>query len=272
MPQCRNYSLFLLLLVGGITPAATAEEAGRSQEDPIIRKARQAAMEFAAALPNFICQEMMSRFRSTTPLSGWQPLDMLTADLMFENGKEQYQKLAIDGKAVRRRMDQVRGAWSTGEFGSVLAQLFSPAKAAEFRRVPDGSRNDTSGAALYEFDVPRDRSQWMISVGDRGAMPHYRGSLRIEPDTGRVERIEMEACDLPAWFPANRVESTIDYQAVAIGTQEYFLPVHSEMLMCFRGENYCVRNAIAFANYRRYGSESRIQFADVGGAGASTGR
>jgi hypothetical protein len=88
-------------------------------------------------------------------------------------------------------------------------------------------------------------SQWMISVGDRGAMPYYRGSLRIEPDTGRVERLQTESCDLPAWFPASRVESTIDYQAVAIGAQEYFLLVHSEMLTCFRRENYCVRNAIA---------------------------
>src|SRR5579862_7120182 len=56
----------------------------------VISKASQAADDFARALPNFVCQEVMSRFQSDTPRPIWLPVDVVTSELVFENGKENY--------------------------------------------------------------------------------------------------------------------------------------------------------------------------------------
>ena len=111
----------------------TIPRSSASQTDDLIRKATDAALDFTQGLPNYVCQELMARYQSDSNPPHWQALDIVSAAVVYENGKEDYRNLAINGRAINKKMEELNGAWSTGEFGTILIDLFSPATAADFR-------------------------------------------------------------------------------------------------------------------------------------------
>jgi hypothetical protein len=227
--------------------------------DPFIEKARAAAESFSEKLPNYICKEFMARFASTTHPADWKALDVVSSDVVYEGGRESYRNLAINGKLVKKTMEQLDGAWSTGEFGTVLRDLFSRATAADFRFSRESSIAGLR-ARVYNFQVDKPNSHWHIQVASQSVEPAYKGAIWIDPRNARVLRIEMQARALPLEFPADTLESAVDYEYVRIGTAEFLLPVHAEGLSCQRGTNNCSRNTIDFRNYHKYEADSSISF------------
>ena len=249
----------------GETRASTIEKEDEAplaerQGDALIRKAQEAALEFTEGLPNYICQESIARFQSESHPVNWRAVDVVSSEVVYENGKEDYRKLAINGKAVKKGMEELSGAWSTGEFGTVLIDLFSPATAADFR--PRGeARIAGVSAKVYNFEVQRENSHWVVHAAPQTYQPAYKGSVWIDPATARVLRIEMQARNFPQEFPTDTVESATDYEYVRLGgTQQFLLPVHAETLSCQRGSSLCARNVIDFRNYHKYSGESTIDF------------
>jgi len=228
--------------------------------DTLIGKAREAADAFEQKLPNYVCEQMTTRFQSEGRPVRWSPVDVVSAEVVYEDGRERYRRIAVNGKATQKTMEQLGGSWSKGEFGSVLADLFSPATAAEFHP----RRNDTIAgrhAEVYNFSVEQPRSHWTLYAPSQMVRPAFSGSVWIEPRTGRVLRIELQARRVPEGFPFNTVESAVDYQYVRLGdTQEFLLPVHAETLSCQRDSSFCVHNVIDFRNYHRYAGESTITY------------
>jgi len=83
----------------------------------------------------------------------------------------------------------------------------------------------------------------------------------VDPRSGRVLRIEMQARRIPQEFPFDTIESTVDYQYIRLGGPgEFLLPVHAEILSCQRGSSMCARNVIDFRNYHHYTGESKITY------------
>ncbi|MEO7651734.1 MAG: hypothetical protein ABIZ80_14815 [Bryobacteraceae bacterium] len=240
--------------------AAVEEPAAPRKEDPFIVKAREMATTFTETLPNYVCQQVTARFLNRSHITSWQALDVITAEVIYENGQEHYRNLAINGKPTKKNMEEMGGSWSKGEFGTVLRDLFSPATAAEFRFRREST---TAGLAsrMYDFQVEREGSHWHIQVASQSVMPAYKGSVWIEKSTGRVLRIEMQTRNMPSEFPMDKVESASDYEYIRIGgTQQFLLPVHAETLSCQRGTNVCSRNSIDFRNYHKYSGEANITF------------
>jgi hypothetical protein len=230
------------------------------ETDQLIRRATDAALDFTESLPAYVCQEMMSRYQSETRPARFNALDVLTMNLVYENGKEDYRDLAINGKRSDKTLQESGGAWSTGEFGTVLIDLFAPATGANFQFQRE-SRIGGVPAKLYDFDVKRENSHWDVHAMSQTYSPAYKGSVWIDPQTARVLRIEMEAYNIPAAFPLDTVESATDYQYVRLGdAKQHLLPVHAENLSCQRGTPYCSKIVIDFRNYHKYQGESTITF------------
>jgi hypothetical protein len=241
-------------------PAAAAAPAGEPAEDPLIEKARAAVTSFTETLPNYVCQEVISRYDSNTLKPDWRPLDVISSDVVYEDGRESYRNLKVGGKAVNKSIEELGGSWSTGEFGTLMRSLFSPLSAARFRRFRDSTAAGRA-AVVYSFEVDRENSNWLVRVASQSIEPAYRGRVWIDKETARVLRIEMETVSLPEAFPLEKVESTADYQFVRLAAaSQYLLPVNAEILSCQRGSNYCSRNHIDFRNYHKYAGESTITF------------
>ncbi len=242
-------------------PTASISPTSDTPSDPrvaFIEEAKSASTGFLGSLPNFVCAQQTTRYVSEGKAKDWQAVDVLAVDVVYEAGREKYEHLTINGKPSKKPAEE-SGAWSTGEFGTVLADLFSPSTAAKFRY----SRTEKIAgfeASVYKFDVERPHSHWKIYFRSQWIMPAYRGSLWLDKKTARVLRIEMQATDVPKDFLADTTESAVDYELVSLGTQKFLLPVHAEVLTCMRGTSTCDKNVIEFRNYHKFSGESTIQF------------
>jgi len=231
--------------------------------DPLVAKATEAALDFTEGLPNYVCQEIMARYESTARPANWQALDVVGTAVVYENGKEDYRDVTVNGRPVKKSLEQVGGASSTGEFGTMLIDLLSPATDAQFRYRRD-ERASGVITKVYDYSVKRENSHWQITMGSQTYRPPYKGSVWIDPATARVMRIEMQAFGFPDDFPTDDVESAMDYQYTRLGdTKQYLLPVHAETLSCQRGSDFCSHNVIDFRNYHKYSGESTITFGDT---------
>jgi hypothetical protein len=239
-------------------PAAPAPEPPKA--DAVVDKARSAARAFDEKLPNYICEQFTTRYQSVARPVDWKPVDIVSAEVIYENDHERYRNIKINGKQTVKSMQESGGTWSTGEYGTVLADLFSGSTGAEFRR----RKTDTIAgvaAVVYDFSVERERSHWAIHAPSQLVMPAYRGAVWIDARSGRVLRIETQARRLPEEFPFDTIESAVDYQYIRLGGPgEFLLPVHAEILSCERGTSNCTRNAIDFRNYHHYTGESTITY------------
>ncbi len=251
--------------VTGVQPNAETRRSplsvlAQTSDDPVIEKAREVAAQFAGVLPNFFCQQITTRYESDHPKEGWTALDIVTADVAYEDGHETYKNIKVGNKSVNKNMEDIGGTRSSGEFASILEDLMSPYTNAIFKK---GGTDTIHGRStwVYSYDIPRERSHWRVEAPSQLYYPASRGSIWIDKQTSRVLRIEQEARGIPILFPFDTVETATDYDYVRLATPEPFLlPVDAEVLSCVRGSSNCSRNKIEFRNYRKFGSESSITF------------
>ena len=237
-------------------PAASAPTRSLNPSEALIERAREAAFEFSQKLPNFICQEVMSRFAQR----GREPemsLDVVSADIIYDDGHESYRNVKINDRPTDRGLEEIGGASSTGEFASTLLEIFNPHADAQFR---SGGASSISGfsAQVYDFQVRSENSHWMVHSGSQTLAPAYGGSVWIDPTTARVLRIEIQARDIPSDFPMDTVESAVDYSYVSISGTSFLLPAHAESLGCQRGTRVCSHNLIDFRNYHEFKADIKI--------------
>jgi hypothetical protein len=240
-------------------PAEAAPDFIPVQEDPIIVKAKEAASDFVGVLPNFFCRQLTTRYESDRPKDGWQAIDTISADLAYENGHESYTNIKV-GNKPQKSMEETGGNWSTGEFASLLDDIFDPGTAATFRKSGQDTINGRS-ATTFKFDVTREHSHWRVIMAAQLYYPAFRGTIWIDRETSRVLRLEMESRNMPLLFPLSKVEEAVDYDFVRLATpRPFLLPTVSEVLSCQQGSSHCSRNRIEFRNYRKFGAESGITF------------
>jgi hypothetical protein len=237
-------------------PPAASPTRSPAPAESLIERAREAAWQFSQKLPNFVCQEFMSRFTQRGRQEK-MPLDLVSAEIIYEDGHESYHNVKIDNRPTDKPLQEIDGSWSTGEFASILLELFHPDTHAQFR---SGGASTISGfsAQVYDFQVQSGNSHWMLHAGSQNLAAAYQGSVWLDPNTARVVRIEMQARNLPSDFPMATVETAVDYSYVTIGDTSFLLPVHAEALGCERATSYCSHNIIDFRNYHEFKSEIKI--------------
>ncbi|MGI9075105.1 MAG: hypothetical protein ACR2JB_28170 [Bryobacteraceae bacterium] len=233
-------------------PAASASEG-------LIKRTKEWSETFTNGLPNFVCQQSTTRYMQESESSGWQVQDVVTAKVVYEDGKENYREITVGGKRTNKSMLDVGGSTSTGEFASTLYSLFSGASQAQFRFFRSTTLRD-SPTAIYDFNVALPNSNWMTKTGGQALRPAYSGSVWIDRTTAQVRRIEMQADNIPKDFPLDSLQWAVDYENVPLGTASFLLPVHAENLACWRGSPMCTKNQVDFRDYHKYSGESTITF------------
>jgi hypothetical protein len=227
----------------------------------LVEQAREAAARFLEGLPNYVCQEQATRYVSETRQPSWNVVDIVSAEVVYDDHQESYRNLQINGKPTKKAPED-SGAWSTGEFGTILGNLFAPQTATEFKYVQEDSIAHRA-ASVFDFKVKRVRSNWKIWVPGQYVLPQYKGSIWIDKQTAQVLRIEMQAKEIPEAFPEITVETAVDYDTINLGAADKFLlPVQAEALSCWRNSNECQRNVIQFRNYHKFEGESVIKFSE----------
>jgi hypothetical protein len=226
-----------------------------SPSEALIERARAAAFEFSEKLPNFICHEFMNRY--TQRGREETPLDVVSAEIIYDNGKESYRSVKINDRPTDTDLQEIGGSWSTGEFASTLLELFATNTDAHFRHRGASTIAGLS-AQVYDFQVRSENSGWRVHIGSKTLVTAYKGSVWVDPRTARVLRIEMQASNIPPDFPMDTIESSVDYSYMGIGGTSFVLPVHAESLGCQRGVGDCSHNIIDFRNYHEFKVDVKI--------------
>jgi hypothetical protein len=231
----------------------------KSASDALLDRSKEWAATFTQGLPNFVCKQLTTRYLERSKSTGWEALDVVTATVVYEDGKEDYREITVGGRKTNKNMMELGGSTSTGEFASVLQSLFSGYVNAEFKYYRS-STSEKAPASIYDFKVALKNSDWTITVGGQSLRPVYSGSIWIDRATAQVRRIEMQADNIPKDFPDDAVASAVDYDEVHLGTSTFLLPVHAENLSCQRGTTICTKNTIDFRDYHKYSGESTVTF------------
>ena len=189
---------------------------------------------------------------------------------------------------------------SWGDFGPILAVVFLDASNGKL----DWERWETEDGkpvAVFQFAVDRAASHYQVNYcceasrsatlnymtqsASRGGTltynpsasgptlsvvalkPGYHGRLEVDPDTGAVLRISVEA-DLRKEDPIQRASLMVEYAPVQIGAGKFFCPTRSVSLTYSRTEyeshgtigstNRLQINDVEFTGYHRFGSEATL--------------
>jgi hypothetical protein len=230
-----------------------------SRADALVEETKQWAQTFTNGLPNYVCDQVTTRYMQRSRASDWEPLDVISAKVVYEDGQEDYKEIMVGGKKTNKSMMDLGGSTSVGEFASTLHSLFSNRTNAEFK-LYESSSVGGNASSIYDFKVVLRSSDWLIKVGGQELLPAYSGSVWIDKHSAEVRRIEMQADNIPKDYPLDSIQMAVDYDKVRLGTQEYLLPIHSENLACWRGQPVCTKNAIDFRDYHKFTGESTIEF------------
>jgi hypothetical protein len=227
--------------------------------DDTIAAARSNSESYTAEMPNFLVQQVTTRFYSDSAPAQWKAIDIVEAEVACVDGSEEYRNIRLNGKPTRQPVEKT-GAWSTGEFVSTLQDILSPMTAATFKKRGESTMANRS-AVVYDYTVRQPRSHWrIIPPSGKWYNPAYTGAIWVDKETKHVLRIEQRSQAMPPDFPYSKAESTLDYDFVRIEGKQHLLPVHSENLSCQRGSVNCTRNDIEFRNYRKFTADSNVKF------------
>jgi hypothetical protein len=230
---------------------------------PVIEQARRYALNYTQELPNFVVNQQVKRL-VRDPGGRWRLRDTLDIEVTFEaRTGENYRLQAIDGRPTRRNYNEVGGASSAGEFGTILVALFSPGSKARFKQGPTEKINGRP-SVVYDFEVPTASSSNQITDTRTGKtiISGYRGSVWIDQETKRILRIEQSANDIPPGFSITVVESAVDYDWFEISGKRFLLPKRAELVIGSDLEQLYSRNVIDFTDYRKFEVDVRIDGAD----------
>ena len=234
------------------------------EQKRILAEITENARNYSQNLPNFICLQVTRRYGDNSGLENYRLLDTIAERLSYFEQKEDYKVVSVNGVPVTGGMkhEQLNGATSSGEFGSMLHDIFSPETETQFGWERWATLR---GRRMYVFNfrVRQSNSKYTIYADSvkRTVVAGYHGLIYADRETGMVMRIKMECEDLPVDFPIQTVDLDLNYDFTKIAGQPFLLPLKSEIRS--REGKFLVKNEVEFRLYNRFGTESNIQFGDV---------
>ncbi|MFN0111356.1 MAG: hypothetical protein ACKVZH_21035 [Blastocatellia bacterium] len=227
---------------------------------PFLEQARHFALEYADNLPDFMATQFVTRYAQKPGDKDWKKEDALEIELSYrERGGEKYRLTKMDGKASTLKYENLGGATSTGEFGSLLTAAFSPESRAEFKELRKEVFNKRQ-TVVYDFKVKKAFSANKITdkTTHQSIIAAYQGTVWIDVETKRVLRIESASEGMPANFSITLAENSIEYDWIKIADQTYLLPIRAEVLLGSDRERHYSRNVIEFRNYRKFDTDIKF--------------
>lgn len=230
----------------------------QAEQDEILAKVTAYAMEYDKKLPDFICAQVTRRYYDPTGLEFWNRSDTVTARLSYFQNKEEKKVIMVNNTYKDIDYNKLGGATSTGEFGSLLRQIFEKESHAQFSWARWATLRKKRNY-VFAYRVPRAYSKWgLYYENTMSDNPGYQGLIFVDRDTLQVMRITMEAFDINPSFPLQAATTRLDYDYENINGQYFLLPLRSEMRM--RSGKLLVKNEVEFRMYRKFGADTVITF------------
>ena len=229
-----------------------------ADQKKLIEEVRNYALTYTKQLPNFICNQVTRRYDDPSGADFWRQHDVINVRLSFNDQKEDYKVITVNGRMTDVAMDKLGGTTSSGEFGSMMKEIFEPATETSF-----GFERWTTWRGrrtlVFNYRVEKSRSQYhVIAERTNDYVPGYTGLIYVDRDTTMVMRLTMDIIELPTGFPIQEIHNSLDYDFQKISDREYVLPLRAEVRS--RSGRAQVKNEVEFRMYRKFGAEASITF------------
>lgn len=264
----------------------TLEEANRRRENPevaslpparegfdLLERTRKATLGAAQQMPDYLVKQQITRSRALGTTTNWNVYDRLSIAVSYRQTiGEQYKLLSVNGMppSVDEQEgstygDKLGGTTSSGEYVSMLTELFEPATRTEFEMV-DTDTLRGHRTIVYEYSVKREFSkqtlkfQASVDATPLETIVGYQGRIWVDREDNRVLRLETISIEIPAGFPITAAKSVIDYDWVSINEVSHLLPSRAviELTSHLGVQTEQTRNDILFRGYRKFGTEVKI--------------
>jgi hypothetical protein len=141
----------------------------------------------------------------------------------------------------------------------MLNLVFQPSSKTDFEWKEAAAREDRTGTVqVLSYRVKRENATITLGQGNDQVGVGFHGLVYVDAATGGVQRITLQADDLPRNFSMSAASMTVDYDYTAIADRDYLLPVRSTVSLQ-RHHKEIELNEIAFRSYRRFASRSKIK-------------
>jgi hypothetical protein len=244
-----------------VAPVAVRPGPDSMQQAEIIAAMRDYALNYTKKLPNYLCVQVTTRHMDPKDPKYRAAGDIIQEQLSFNDQKETYKVQLYNGQAVHNMShDQLGGVRSSGEFGSMLHNIFTPENEAKIDWDHWGMLRKH---LMYVFSYRVEKEHGYGMYDDESKKHYtsaYTGLVYADVETKEIQRITLKTVEIPSDFPVRDVALTLDYQPTEIAGQIFTLPFHYELDSVHnRGSS---KNEALYKLYQMYGAESAISFED----------
>ncbi len=260
------------------TPAKEPPDAA-AQKD-IIRAAQKFAAVTLKRLPDFLATRTTRSFEDIpidvgggTAQSGMHPVRTLVREVAYRNGMEITRDATAEQSAGDPRKASLPTLSSAGEYGPALTIVLDDSAHGTIA-WSHWEQTSAGMVAVFRYDVPQEDSHYQVDfccaldvhkreyVSFHGK-PAYSGSISVDPATGDVLRLTLEA-QIGDFDPALQLGFLVSYGEIEVEGKRLICPLRSAVTM--RSEwvsqkrvRHLIRvNDVMFTAYRRFGSTARI--------------
>src|SRR5438270_387180 len=132
-----------------------------------------------------------------------------SAKFIQEQKMTDYKLILVNNAPTIQDYRTLGGATSTGEFGSLLRDIFEPYTQARFEWDHWGLLRGRRVMA-FAYHVEQARSRWSIEWEHKEhIVPAYSGLVEVDQDTHVVMRVTLVAENIPPSFPVKHAETIL---------------------------------------------------------------
>ncbi len=242
------------VLVGTVKAPADAE---RTTTD-LLSRVRLANEELYSSLQSFVCDEQMERFKGNLSGENARHIDTLETKVSFENGTEHYSGV-LQNKRQRPSIAGISGAWSEGEFGTLLkqTQILLNTQPVVFQKYTD---LNGAAAALYAVEISEQNSPWDLEVERRHYRIPFRTDVWVSRTTGEILKIERVSTGVTSQIGISEMRWGVTLEEAKLDGKTWLLPKTGTYAVLYESSRRREWNEMTFSGYHRYGSEVAVRF------------
>ncbi len=185
-------------------------------------------------------------------------IDTVDAHVSFEKGVENYTAIQQNNRE-RMSLASISGAWSEGEFGTLLRQTRTLLTTQSATLQTSLNINGVSAIA-YRIEVNSEDSPWALSVGAESYRVPFRTDVSVERATGQILQIERTLTAMPPRFGISEIQWSVVLKPVQMDGKIWLLPGTGKYSVLYQRSNHREWNVISFSDYHRYAATSVIHF------------
>lgn len=270
VPMRLGWSIQLVMVVSALlTGSAQAPDA-----ESTLQRTRERLLADLDRLPRYTCvQTIVRRYyrpqseagscsglmaahekrKGESGLRGWDRLRLEVAIVDGDNvyswvGAPRFESGTLEKLAGR-------GPLSSGDFGPFLHSIFTRATVTFKGEEPDGSHR----LLAYSYDVPAERSRYMVKTDSGWAATAYRGEFVLDAAANDIVSLTVRTAELPESNPDCQAISAVDYGRTQIHDRPVLVPRATRLVTIDR-QGSETHSVTEYASCREYASKTRMLF------------